>query len=65
MIVAISSLDIYGGTYEQKSNNENTGMATNVTTKFQAGSDKCVYTVNHIFACSRHGFLCHFLVWNR
>ena len=42
---------VYGGTYEQKSNNENAGMATNVTTKCQAGSDKCVYTVNHIFAC--------------
>jgi len=27
-------------------------MATNVTTKFQARSDKFVYTVNHIFAYS-------------
>ena len=29
-------------------------MATNgLTTKCQAGSDKCIYTVNHIVAYSR------------
>ena len=43
---------LYGCTYEQKSNNENACMAINVTTKCQAGSDKCVYTVNYTFAYS-------------
>ena len=48
------AIQSYGGTYEQKSNNENACMATSVTTKCQAGSDKCVYTVNHIVAYSPH-----------
>jgi len=43
----------YGGIQEQKSNIENAAMATNMATKCQAGSDKCVYVVNNIFAsCS-------------
>ena len=35
-------------------------MATNETTKCQSGSDKCVHTVNHIFAYSARSdyFVC-------